>query len=139
MAEAPAAVLLDLVDRQGMPSRLNRMVNLEGESVRPELVDGTVTIAEHTFIRGDADGSGVVNLSDTVLILADLFRGLNAPASCRDALDVDDTGWIDISDAIYALDVLFRGIGAIPAPYPDAGSDPTPDDLAECATAPAGA
>lgn len=139
VAVEPTTVLVDLIDRRppGIRALLNVMVNANGERVVPELVDGTLTLAD-TFVRGDADGSGTVNLSDAVLILADLFRGLPAPAACRDALDADDSGLVDISDAIYSLDVLFLGIGAIPEPYPDAGADPTLDELPECGTAPGG-
>ena len=49
-----------------------------------------------------------------------------------DALDVDDTGVVDVSDAIYVLDYLFKSGSPIPLPFPEAGIDPTDDDLAPC-------
>ncbi|MBI4583746.1 MAG: hypothetical protein HY717_06960 [Planctomycetes bacterium] len=70
------------------------------------------------FIRGDADGSGAVDLSDAVNILTTLFLGGEAPP-CLEALDADGTAAIDLSDAIYILTFLFLG-GPEPAnPYPD--------------------
>jgi len=80
------------------------------------------------FVRGDADLSGEVNVSDAVQILEHLFRGGARPA-CPDAADVDDSGKIAITDAVRLLGHLFRGEAPLPAPYPDPGQDTTPDGL----------
>jgi len=81
------------------------------------------------FIRGDADGTSSLNLSDAVFTLDHLFRSGPAPP-CEDAADADDNGRLDITDAILILDHLFRGGVPPSAPYPLAGADPTPDGLA---------
>jgi len=81
------------------------------------------------FIRGDANSDGLVDVSDAVSILGDLFLGRPAEAACRDALDANDDGLVDISDAIFSLGYLFIGGPPIPAPYPTPGPDPTPDSL----------
>lgn len=85
-----------------------------------------------TFIRGDANNDGRVDLSDPIAILNSLFLGIPAPAPCADALDVNDEGRVDISDAIYMLNYLFLGGAGIPPPFPQPGVDPTPDGLPEC-------
>ena len=41
----------------------------------------------------------------------------------------DDDGRIGLTDAIVVLNHLFRGAGPLPAPYPQAGQDPTGDGL----------
>lgn len=80
-----------------------------------------------SFVRGDADWGGRVNVTDAVTVLAYLFRG--APIECADAADANDDGRIDLSDGVRILDYVFRG-GAPPAlPFPDAGADSTPDEL----------
>ncbi len=81
------------------------------------------------FIRGDANGSGTVDISDAVAILRFLFldRGV---VSCLDAADADDNGLLDITDAINILVHLFIDARlVIPPPYPSPGVDRSPDDL----------
>ena len=80
------------------------------------------------FIRGDGNFDGLTDLSDAIYVLTYLFLGGPGPR-CEDAADVDDSGVLDISDAIYVLGHLFLGTRAPPAPYPDAGEDPTKDAL----------
>jgi hypothetical protein len=80
------------------------------------------------FIRGDANNSGEVDITDGIVILEDLFLGNRALAPCRDALDANDSGELDISDPIYLLTALFVGGDAIKPPYPNPGLDPTPED-----------
>jgi hypothetical protein len=81
------------------------------------------------FRRGDADISGVVELTDAVLIFNFLFSG-GAPPMCDDSADANDDGSIDLSDGVTDLNWLFLGGPAPPAPGPLAcGSDPTDDSL----------
>lgn len=42
--------------------------------------------------------------------------------------DTSDDGSLELTDAIRILELLFQGSSAPPAPYPDPGRDPTPDD-----------
>jgi hypothetical protein len=83
---------------------------------------------EGTFVRGDANGDSSVNVTDMTEILGFLFRSRPAPA-CRDRLDTDDDGKIDISDALYIGAALYRHGLPFPEPFPDAGLDPTPDEI----------
>lgn len=80
------------------------------------------------FLRGDATGDGVLDLSDPIATLGHLFLG-SSPNPCLDALDGDDSGEVNISDPIFVLNYLFTGGFAPPAPHPEAGLDPTQDSL----------
>ena len=83
------------------------------------------------FIRGDVNDDTLVDLSDAVGFLVFFVLGGEAPG-CLDSADMDDTGVLDITDPIYLLSHLFLGSKAPPAPFPNAGADPTPDDGLSC-------
>ncbi|MBI4600636.1 MAG: lamin tail domain-containing protein [Planctomycetes bacterium] len=80
------------------------------------------------FVRSDANADGKTDLTDAVAILDHLFRGGKEP-SCVDAADANDDGALSLTDAIFLLQHLFQGGKEPPAPYPDPGQDPTPDEL----------
>lgn len=83
---------------------------------------------EFRFVRGDANGDGRVNLTDSVAILGHLFQG--RPLECTDSGDFNDTGDVNLTDAVAVLDYLFRpGSMPPPPPFPEPGIDPTRDDL----------
>jgi hypothetical protein len=84
-----------------------------------------------TFVRGDANRDGTTDISDTVAVLDFYFRG-NGDLTCLDAADANDDGKLDLGDAIYGIRFAFSGGAAPPAPFPDAGIDPTLDELDEC-------
>jgi PKD repeat protein len=84
-----------------------------------------------TFVRGDANGDGAVDLSDVVVTLGFIFRAALAPP-CLDALDADDNGRLSSADAVRVLLHLFQGGPPPPAPYPGRGTDPTEDGMAGC-------
>jgi hypothetical protein len=97
--------------------------------IEPLTMNGIFTVIDGArFLRGDASGSGLVDLSDAVFTLDHLFRG-GEPPSCEKAADSNDDGGVDISDAVYTLLFLFLGGEVIPPPYPEPGPDPTPDTL----------
>lgn len=79
------------------------------------------------FVRGDANGSGGVEVGDAVTVLQYLFSG--GVLVCLDSGDANDNGGLDISDPIYVLGYLFSSGAAPPAPFPNPGPDPTPDPL----------
>ncbi len=86
-----------------------------------------------TFIRGDANDDGALDVSDAVADLLYLFAGASAP--CLDALDANDSGAIDISDAVYVLSYLFAAGPPPPQPFPVRGADPTDTDPLDCSRA----
>lgn len=75
------------------------------------------------FIRGDIDGNGIVDINDFDLCEA------GGPFSCDDAADVNDDGTVDSLDCEYLSNYLNFGGPPPPAPFPDYGLDPTPDEL----------
>ena len=81
------------------------------------------------FKRGDADGVGVVNLTDGIFLLNFLFLGGPTPP-CEDAADVNDDGALNITTAVYLFNFLFLGGPRPPAPgSADCGPDTVADDL----------
>ena len=110
----------------------------QGFSEFPDLTQGTLTIApgetgDETFIRGDSNSDGRVDLSDAVSVLDFLFAG-REPSRCFDAMDGNDDGHVDLSDPIFLLGFFFGGGPRIPTPYPERGVDPTEDALPVCKT-----
>lgn len=85
-----------------------------------------------SFIRGDANCDGAVNISD-VIALAN-----GSPLNNLDAADANDDGSVDISDSVYLSHHLFQGTAAPPCPYPSAGHDCTADSLETCCSPPTG-
>jgi len=111
-----------------------------GVSIAPELVTGTITVdaapatedpppvEEATFIRGDVNRDGSVNLTDGSQLQLWLIGSGNSP-TCLDAADVNDDGIVNLSDPISLFDFLYQGSNPPPAPFPAAGLDPTADGL----------
>jgi hypothetical protein len=84
-------------------------------------------VTQTVFRRGDADGSGDLQITDAIRGLDYLFLGATTPA-CLVALDADDSGDVNITDPILVLGYLFIGNATIPAPGPiECGADPSPD------------
>ncbi len=84
------------------------------------------------FKRGDADGSGELDISDPIAALSWLFTGGREPV-CLDAADSNDDGVVDISDPIGVLGFLFLGASPPDPPGPSScGPDPTGDELPAC-------
>ncbi len=84
-----------------------------------------------TFVRGDPNQDGEVDLSDAVMIAEYLFKS-GAKPFCLDAADPNDDGELDVSDPIYILFFMFVGGDPPKLPYPEPGIDPTFLDQLEC-------
>lgn len=87
-----------------------------------------------TFVRGDCNADGGFDISDAITMLSILFSGAPPPL-CDDACDANDDGAFNIGDAVYLLSNLFSGGPPPPIPFPDCGSDPTPDSI-DCVSFP---
>ena len=74
-----------------------------------------------SFIRGDANADGDVNLADGVFVLNYLFGGAVA-LHCKEASDANADGGSDIADVVYILNFLFTGGDEPPAPFPECGT-----------------
>jgi hypothetical protein len=86
----------------------------------------------YTFLRGDVDGSGGLDITDAIALLRMLFGADGGAASaelpaCGHALDANDDEKLDISDPVRILTGLFLDSAMLPpTPYPDPAVDPTP-------------
>ena len=86
-------------------------------------VIGQATSAPATlFVRGDADSSGVVELTDAIVILVHSFLD-PSPLPCEAAADANGDGAIDISDPIAILHFLFLGEINPEGPSPSCRTD----------------
>ncbi len=88
---------------------------------------GSIDLTTGGFRRGDGNGDGGVDIADPVWNLAYLFQA--GPSNCLSSQDDNDDGAVDIADPVYSLTFLFQAGPVIPAPYPNCGSDPTPDAI----------
>ncbi|MEM7260701.1 MAG: hypothetical protein AAF488_01835 [Planctomycetota bacterium] len=86
-----------------------------------------MAILPGAYVRGEANGDGVVDIADAVTILAALFSG--GMLDCEDAADLNDDGVLDLADPIGLFSLLFS-TGTTPSyPYGCPGADVTLDAL----------
>jgi len=118
----------------------NWMVSMKEQAGGAEAAFLEVTVIPQptvtTFVRGDPDSDGAVNITDGIVILTFLFLG-GAQLSCQDAADTDNSGAIDLSDAVALFNYQFLGGNAPPPPGPlECGRDSGPEDQLTCVTFP---
>lgn len=82
-----------------------------------------------TFVRGNCNGDGAIDISDPISTFRILFLGVSGPR-CVDACDSNDDGMLDLTDPVHTLEFLFLGRGEIPHPGSrNCGKDLTDDTL----------
>ncbi len=86
------------------------------------------TPKDASFLRGDANSDGKVNVTDMTFILRFLFQATAGP-SCVDRMDANDDGAVNLTDALYLGQALYQKGPTIPTPFPSVGVDPTADGL----------
>lgn len=84
-----------------------------------------------SFVRGDCNADGAVDLSDAITLLDFSFSGGDAP-SCERACDVNNDTSLDIGDAVSALNYSFAGGAAPAAPFPNCGVELAPTGSLTC-------
>lgn len=90
--------------------------------------------SDPTFVRGNANNDGRIDLGDPIWILNELFTG--GPATtCQDAADANDDDAVNITDAEYLIMYLFQAGPVPPAPFDSCGGDTTSPETLSCATA----
>lgn len=120
--------VLNFSDTVGSPPADLCFVPISGVCFTPAVIPGVLQIATGSvFVRGDGNNDGNLDIADAVFALAYLFT--MGPADCLDAIDVNDDGQANIADAVALLDNLFSMGPNPPAPFPNPGTDPTPDGL----------
>lgn len=88
------------------------------------------------FVRGNINGTGVVDLGDAIYALNYLFSDGGTPP-CLDAADVNDDDSVDLADAIRMINWMFLDGDQPESPYPNCGFDPTDNDGVTCLDSPA--
>jgi hypothetical protein len=122
------SVDLELADGLGAPPIRNVFI-IDNQSVEPVKQNGRLNLlTEASFVRGDANHDGKLDITDPIATADWLYRGA-FPLPCEKTADTDDDGDTDLVDVIFLLRYLFEGGTDLPPPYPAAGLDPTPDDL----------
>jgi hypothetical protein len=99
----------------------------DDEELGTQTIEVTVSAAAR-FVRGDANSSGKLEVSDAIQTLL-YVGGLTATGECQDAMDSDDNGMIDLTDAVAVLEYLFLQGPDLAPPFPGPGADPTADNL----------
>jgi hypothetical protein len=124
MLQASATGFSDVLD-EDLPLLEYEVVTLiDGDR---EGCKASCQVSRRTFIRGDTNRDGSINISDPVVLLRHLFGGQTLP--CQDAADFDDSGILNLTDAVQALAFIFQNGPRPPPPFPEPGVDPTPDGL----------
>ncbi len=107
------------------------VVTPEGEGAEVDDDPFAFSVSEQhdaSFIRGDANDDGYVDVGDAVALLWHLFHADTNPY-CPDALDANDDGAVNLSDPVRVLNHLFQLGVPLAAPYPSRGFDETEDEL----------
>jgi hypothetical protein len=142
----PTGSSTELVFQDGAPGSGGPVPNkiiAGGKDITPSLagsflfVNARINIVADVtlFIRGDANGDRLLDISDPVTTLGYLYLGELVPP-CLDGADATDDGKLDIADPVVTLEHLFKGGGSLAAPNGRPGADPTPDDLTCAGSAP---
>ena len=84
--------------------------------------------SDSNFPCGDSSFDQRLDISDSVTILLTLFH-CDPPIGCSEAKDSNDRGKVNLSHAVFPFVHLYPGRGRPLAPFPDAGKDPTRDEL----------
>jgi hypothetical protein len=109
----------------------------------PAVTAATIRVSQGTvpFLRGDANQSGRLEITDALIIFDYLFGGGTVPVgaasrdNCLVALNADGPsgsgaeevdGDINITDGLYLLRYIFQKDTAPPAPFPACGEAPGP-------------
>lgn len=79
------------------------------EIAMDDSLNGLVIVCPTGFMFGDADFSGIVNISDAVYLINYIFAGGPAPHPIKLVGDADCNGAISISDAVYIINYIFSG------------------------------
>jgi hypothetical protein len=62
----------------------------------------------HPQVEGDADGNGMVNITDAVYLLTYIFSGGPEPDP-MELGDADCNGFVNVTDAVYLINYIFSG------------------------------
>ncbi|MCC6963379.1 MAG: hypothetical protein IT585_09015 [candidate division Zixibacteria bacterium] len=69
---------------------------------------GAVGVGCPSLLCGDADGTGMISISDAVYLITYIFSGGPAPDP-QSVGDADCSGAVSISDVVYLINYIFAG------------------------------
>jgi len=75
-----------------------------------------ITVTGGSFICGDTNGDGIIDLEDVLYLINYLYKGGPAPV-LLEAGDVDNNGTVELGDVLYLISYLYKG-GPPPGPAP---------------------
>lgn len=114
---------IDLTNNVGSPPLSNVISEVGGFSVFPNLIGALVNVVDlPSFLRGDTNNDGIVNIADGIATIGWLFQGAAAP-NCLAAVDINADTLTDISDIIFLVTWQFQGGPQPQVPYPNCGID----------------
>jgi hypothetical protein len=132
-----SSTLVQTCNTLGSPP-VSVVVVVGGGSIPPATENADFAVVEPPpaidFIRGDPNADTLINIADGIWVLNDLFQG-GPHTDCDGANDANNDGGYDAADAIYIFNYQFLGGPQPAAPFPNCGTDATPDP-ADCATFP---
>ncbi len=88
------------------------MLSATGIDITGNFGEGTAWFRREcplSYVKGDADGSGAVDIDDVVYIINYIFGGGPEPIPELAAGDADCSGNIDIDDIVYIINYIFGG------------------------------
>jgi hypothetical protein len=134
LTSPPAVIPLEFCDSLGSRPVIVVVVH-NGQSHYALTTDGSISVVPATFIRGDCNADGNVDLADVIFLGLRLFTA-ESFYPCREACESNGDGAVDIADMIYIANFLFLD-GPPPAePFPDCGEDSSPGSGFGCVEPP---
>jgi outer membrane protein assembly factor BamB len=82
--------------------------------INDTLSKGVISVAQVSYIHGDANGDGVINLGDVVYLISYLYKNGPPPVPILDAGDVNCDEKVDLGDLVYLISYLYRS-GPVPS------------------------
>ncbi|MCK4857281.1 MAG: dockerin type I repeat-containing protein [candidate division Zixibacteria bacterium] len=98
-------------------SQLEQIIGQTAVGTAGELTSGFLALRRHpTFVAGDADGDGMVNISDVIYLIQYIFNAGPAPEPLVSG-DADCDGLVNIADVLFLIVYIFDGGPAPPPCY----------------------